>query len=297
MKVIALRIDVDTYRGTGHGVPTLCRILGDHGLKGTFYFSVGPDNMGRHLWRLFKPSFLWKMMRTDAAGLYGPEIILMGTAWHGPKIGRRFHQEIRRVKDAGHEIGFHAWDHQGAQAKLITMSEEAMTQEIQRGVEELTSIVGEAPVTSAAPGWRANDQLLLVKSKFPFRYNSDCRGSHPFYPVVNGKRLEQLQIPVTLPTYDEVLGRNGVSDQNYNDYQVSLLKPDTLNVLTIHAEAEGGRCATMFEAYLERVVKLGYRIIPLGEVATEFATTAPAGRIELGAFPGREGMLALQKPL
>ena len=295
MKTIALRIDVDTYRGTGRGVPRLCEILKKHGVRGTFYFSVGPDNMGRHLWRLLKPSFLWKMLRTDAAGLYGPEIILMGTAWPGPKIGKRFRPVIRETMDAGHEIGFHAWDHHKAQAKLMSMSEAEMADEIDRGLAFLAGVTGGIVHTSAAPGWRTNARLLEVKMRYPFKYNSDCRGTHPFYPVVNGKRLEQLQIPVTLPTYDEALGRDGVNDANYNDHQIGLLTEERPNVLTIHAEAEGGKCAAMFDAYLDRVKALGYEIIPLGELARRVKDSAPDEEMELREFPGREGVLAVQK--
>lgn len=290
MKEIALRIDVDTYRGTRDGVPRLCSVLADHGVKGTFYFSVGPDNMGRHLWRLLKPAFLWKMLRTNAAGLYGLDIVLMGTAWPGPKIGKRLADRIKAAADAGHEIGFHAWDHHFAQANIDSMSEKAMHEEFRKGVEELTRIVGYPPRTSATPGWRTTDRLLKVKTAFPFDYNSDCRGYAPFRPDIEGA---PLQIPVTLPTYDEVCGRNGVNDSNYNDYQISLLKEDSLNVLTIHAEAEGGKCAAMFDDYLRRVIAAGYSVITLGEAAKRYAD-APVGSCSPKAFPGREGWLSVQ---
>ncbi len=292
---IALRIDVDTLRGTSRGVAKLGEILADFQLHGTFYFSVGPDNMGRHLWRLLKPQFLWKMLRTNAAGLYGPEIIFMGTAWPGPNIGKRCRKAIADCAAAGHEIGFHAWDHHHTQAKLMSMDEAAIRRELDRGLAALTDIVGKSVRTSAAPGWRCNDLWLKTKLDYPFDYNSDCRGHAPFFPVVAGEKLPQLQIPVTLPTYDEALGRNGVTDANYNDYQLSLLKKDQLNVLTIHAEAEGGKCAEMFAAYLAAALKAGYRVVTLGEVAAELAATAPAGEIVLAPFPGREGVLAQQR--
>lgn len=291
MKEIALRIDVDTYRGTRDGVPQLCRTLAKHGVKGTFYFSVGPDNMGRHLWRLLKPAFLWKMLRTNAAGLYGLDIILMGTAWPGPRIGKRLAPQIRAAAEAGHEIGFHAWDHHFAQAHIDTMSEDAMREEFRRGLAELERIVGFAPRTSATPGWRTTERLLRVKTEFPFDYNSDCRGYAPFKPDIPGA---PLQIPVTLPTYDEICGRDGVNDGNYNDRQISLLREDRLNVLTIHAEAEGGKCADMFDEYLTRVLAAGYEVFPLGEAAKRYAD-APVGRCTPQPFPGREGWLAVQE--
>ncbi|MDD5699434.1 MAG: polysaccharide deacetylase family protein [Victivallaceae bacterium] len=290
---IGLRIDVDTFRGTEIGVPNLNALFRKYDIKGTYYFSVGPDNMGRHLWRLLKPAFAWKMLRTNAAGLYGPEIIFMGTMWPGPQIGKRLSYVIRDTFDAGHEIGLHAWDHHRIQAKIDRMSPAQIRESLTRGVDCLSNICGSPPVSSAVPGWRCTDALLTEKSRQPFIYNSDCRGEFIFRPVVDGRALAQLQVPVTMPTYDEILGRNGITDANYNDFMLAQLKPGKLNVLTVHAEAEGGKCLGMFEQYIIRALEAGWRLIPLGELAAA-AGEVPEGRIVQEAFPGREGWLGVQ---
>ncbi len=290
---IGLRVDVDTFRGTKQGVPALCRLFDKHGFKASFFFSVGPDNMGRHLWRLLKPAFLWKMLRTNAAGLYGPEIIFMGTAWPGPQIGKRLGKVILGASEAGHEIGLHAWDHHREQAKINKMSPAELYFELHKGFDKLADICNHPPVCSAVPGWRCSDQLLLEKAKFPFVYNSDCRGTSIFRPVVNGQELEQIQVPVTMPTYDEVLGENGVTDQNYNEYMLGQLKPGKLNVLTIHAEAEGGKCLAMFDDFIVKAKAQGWEFVTLGQLAGE-NPNPPLGRIVQEAFPGREGWLGVQ---
>ena len=48
---LALKIDVDTLRGTREGVPNLVQLLKKHNARATFLFSLGPDHTGRAIKR------------------------------------------------------------------------------------------------------------------------------------------------------------------------------------------------------------------------------------------------------
>lgn len=289
---IGLRVDVDTYRGTRDGVPALCRVLADYSIRATFFFSVGPDNMGRHLRRLVRPAFLVKMLRSNAAGLYGWDILLRGTLWPGPLIGAAWKAQIKDTAADGHEIGLHAWDHYAWQSGSGAFNPEAIRLHLRRGYEALAEIA--PPVCSAAPGWKCADAVLLEKERFPFRYNSDCRGGSVFRPVIAGRALSQPQVPVTLPTFDELIGRGGVSRANYNDDLLSRLRPGRLNVLTVHAEAEGIACRDMFRAFLAKALAQGCAFSTLGETLAD-AGSLPSGAMVQGGVPGREGWVAVQQ--
>ena len=293
---VGLRVDVDTFRGTRDGVPGLLKILKKHGVQATFFFSVGPDNMGRHLWRLLKPAFLLKMLRSKAASLYGWDILLRGTFWPGPKIAKNLSSVIAETEAAGHEVGLHSWDHHRWQMSMHRMSAEQIHQDIKRGVDTLSKILKHPPRCSAVAGWKANRAVLVEKNRFDFIYNSDCRGESMFRPVIDGVEYAP-QIPATLPTYDEIIGHDGVTADNYNDYMLSLIKPARLNILTIHAEVEGIVCAGMFDEFLQKAKARNIRFVPMAKLLPEDISTLPLDSVKTAPLPGREGWVCWQASL
>jgi len=108
---IALKVDVDCFRGTREGVPALMRLFDEFKVRATFLFSLGPDHTGRAIRRVFRPGFLSKVGRTSVVSHYGIRTLLYGTLLPGPHIGRRAGDILRSVANAGHEVGVHCYDH------------------------------------------------------------------------------------------------------------------------------------------------------------------------------------------
>src|SRR3954465_15631802 len=139
---LALKIDVDTDRGTRLGVPNLLADLVAAKLPATFLFSLGPDQTGRAITRVFRPGFLQKVSRTSVVELYGVRTLLNGTLLPAPHIGQRNAHVMRAVREAGFEVGIHCYNHYRWQDYMQGMSRDEIAAEFEAARSEFRRIFG-----------------------------------------------------------------------------------------------------------------------------------------------------------
>ena len=307
---LVLKIDVDTYRGTREGVPALVRLLRAHGAGATFLFSMGPDHTGRSLRRALRPGFFSKVARTSVLRHYGLKTLLYGTVLPGPDIGLRCAAEMRAAAAAGFECGVHAWDHVQWQDSVRGRGPAWTGAVMNQAEQRFRSVFGAAPPTHGAAGWQMNAHAFALHDAAGLAYASDTRAplredgalrdpdAGPYR--IGGSRC--VQLPTTLPTLDELLGR---------ELGGRVLGPDKLaahllgltagarrdHVYTLHAELEGQQLAHVFEQLLAGWKEQGYRLVPLSTAyARVRAHDLPEYPITWGKVPGRAGELVVGPP-
>ncbi|MFA5072445.1 MAG: polysaccharide deacetylase family protein [Nitrospirota bacterium] len=296
--LLAIKVDVDTDRGTRIGVPNLLALFHEFGIHATFLFSLGPDNTGRAIKRVFRPGFLSKVSRTSVVSTYGVRTLMNGVLFPGPHIGRRNEAIMRRTRDEGHEVGIHCYDHIRWQDGLATMNRSEVSQEFLRAADEFTRIFKQPAKTAGAAGWQANQLSLDVYDNAHLLYGSDTRGQYPFFPRIHNTVYKTLQIPTTLPTLDELIGRLEYPDDRIVSHYLSLIQNDSLNVLTIHAEIEGMKKIDLFNELLGTLIRHPITIIPLEMHALQMLKRPdliPVCNLIMGCIDGRSGTLAVQE--
>jgi peptidoglycan/xylan/chitin deacetylase (PgdA/CDA1 family) len=265
LKKLALKVDVDTYRGTLEGVPRLLDLFEKRGLKATFFFSLGPDTSGRAIKRVFRKGFVKKVLSASPAASYGLRTMLYGTLLPAPDIGGRSETvaRMREAAAAGHSVGIHAWDHIDWHDHLPTMSRVRIEDVVAKEHARFREIFGRPAAFQAAPGWTATALSTEVQEAHGIVATSDTRGGGPFFALrADGTPSKVLEIPSTLPTLDELLAlplrgagtqaekaceflRMGVRDGGAAGGGEAARGEGSLHVHSIHTEIEG---ATSFAA-------------------------------------------------
>jgi len=283
--ILGLKIDVDTYIGMKRGVPRLLSILGQFGIKATFYLSMGPDASGRAVLQLLKnPRFIKKMLRTNAGHLYGMKTALYGTLLPSPMIALSFPGLVEQIISVGHEVEFHAWDHRRWQDELYTRSFEWIEDWFEKGIQAYRRLAKKDPSSFGAPSWLIDDRVLELTKKYSFTYLSCTRAKEPFVHEISGL----MEIPSDLPCFEEIGVTQGVPKI------LNILKDGGMHVLPVHAEAEGGIWDKYFIELCEKVRSMDFQILPLSKMQTLLVSEAlPVRKYRMELIPGRSSPCAV----
>jgi len=299
---LALKIDVDTLRGTREGVPRIAELLERVDAHATFLFSLGPDHTGRAIRRALRPGFIRKVRRTSVVSHYGLRTLLYGTLLPGPHIARATADIMRSIASRGFEVGVHCYDHVDWQDHVSAASAAWTRAELEKAVHAFQDVFQCAPRVHGAAGWQINRDALALERELGFAYASDVRGESPFIPVANGEVIGVPQLPTTLPTLDEIIGRSDLDHDDWTRHLFELTErsPTRHHVYTLHAELEGGRFLAPFERLLHDWRAQGFRFTSLGELYDSLLRDAyafPRGEVEAGTVPGRSGIVYCQSAI
>lgn len=299
MKQVVLKVDVDTFRGTREGVPALLGLFKRYNVPATFLFSLGPDHTGWALKRVFRPGFFQKVSRTSVVSHYGLKTLMYGVLLPGPHIGKHCRDILRATRDAGHEVGIHCYDHVYWQDNVKDRDADWTRREMDKARQAFIDVFGTAPETHGAAGWQINSHAIAIEQEFGMHYASDVRGHAPFLPIMDGIPSRCVQIPSTLPTLDELVGVDTITEDNVHDAVLRAMATEeqqygaTLHVYTLHAELEGMKLLPVMERLLRHWQQQGYTITTLEAAYRSLdVSRLPHKHIEWKPLPGRSGLLA-----
>lgn len=294
---LALKIDVETYRGTREGVPRLLDVLKRQGAQASMFFTLGPDRSGRAINHFFRRGFPGSATRISLLEHYGIKTLLYGTLLPAPDIGRSCIDILRGVRDEGFDVGIYSFENYGWQNHVADKDAKWTLRQMQSAVDRFTEIFGEAPKSFAAAGWQLNRYSLRQTQRFGFDFASDTRGTYPYIPTWDAEIIACPQLPTTLPTLDEVIGRNGITMENVVPYYMTLTEkpPAGGHVFTLRAEIEGGKWLAIFEQLLIGWKAQGYDIVSLRQYLQSIEGTLPRHAVKMGEVDGRSGKLAVQE--
>ena len=117
--------------------------------------------------------------------------------------------------------------------------------------------------------------------------------------MVNGERISVPQLPSTLPTLDELIGADGLTQDNVHQHILELTANPPLqgHVYTLHSELEGMKWMPVFDRLLTGWRAQGYELVSTETMFNSLDVAAlPAHEVRMKSIPGRSGVLAVQGP-
>ena len=191
-----LRVDIDTVRDA-RSSSSILSLLGETGIRATFFVTTGPDDAARDLPRAIsgigEKRYLMRYGFDGLRGLLLPSLDVEGQlmAW-------------REIVGQGHEIALHGYWHRRWMRSASGWSRGETVRAVAEGMRRFSRAFPFRPKGFAAPGFRTNGSLPSILGEMGFEYSSNTRIEGMFKPEGAGPK-EALEIPVSCRDMGELM--------------------------------------------------------------------------------------------
>ncbi len=287
---IALALDADSRRGVAEGLPALLDLFRRQGIAITIFANLGPP------WPEPRPASLGRES-TPVPGLFSRLFRRNDPPVELAPLDPLVAPILEKALSDGHEIGVRPWNLPTWESRLTSGNREALRESFLQAALTLEGRLGEGLKAFAAPGWRLTEPLLELEDERELLYGNDCRGTWPFFPSIGDRTFRTLQVPTTLPTWDEVLGSPGLDDSSLLAFYRSSVREGIAQVHRIHAEIEGISHLPLFVSLVEGWKKDGVRFVRLDTAARRALSRKNQVRTRKlieREIPGRSGLVSCE---
>jgi peptidoglycan/xylan/chitin deacetylase (PgdA/CDA1 family) len=290
---ISFKVDVCTHDGMRDGVPRLLDLFARHGVKATFCLAFGPDNSGKAVFHMLRPSFARKMFKSSATKLYGWRTMVSGTLLPARPIASGHPDLVRRIDAEGHEVSVHAWDHRRWQDHLAHMSEAEIESHFERAFDAYETILHRSPRACGAAAWAVTPTSLRLQDDLRLAYSSDLRGGPVCRLRANGSDLDTVQIPTTGRCIEELLTVGLRESAQLESALLADLATEETAVLAVHAEVEGGPYLDLLDRLIPKLRETRGDPLTMAEIAASLEpANVPLRQLTHVAMPGRSGTVS-----
>jgi len=295
---ISFKVDVCTHDGMRDGVPRLLELFEKHGVKATFCLAFGPDNSGKAVFHMLRPSFARKMLKSSATKLYGWRTMVSGTLLPARPIASGHPDLVRRIAAEGHEVSVHAWDHRRWQDHLAHMSEKEIESHFEQAFDAYEKILHRSPRACGAAAWAVTPTSLRLQDGFKLAYSSDLRGGPVCRLRANGDVLETVQIPTTGRCIEELLTEGLREKTQLEEALLADLSSAETAVLAVHAEVEGGPYLDVLDELIPKLREARGEPRTLADIAASLdPAKVPLRALTHVQIPGRSGEVSTSMEL
>ena len=231
------------------------------------------------------------LLKSDALRLYGLRTALYGTLFRTADRAI-VPRAATPDRSGGHELGVHGHDHDTGTTTPFRRAKQR-SRARSRGTRDFREIMDAEPVGFCRSRVAMRRRVVGGDRTRTVPLPIEHTRLAPHRPRAGGVAGRLPEIPTTLPTIDEC-SETGIRCKELLDRCVEPSRNQPLEVLTVHAEVEGGPYLELFDHLLERL-RERVRFERLADVASRLDVGAlPECEIVQATRAGRAGTVSCQ---